>query len=218
MSAFTVAMGLAMAVAAVSAYNPTTRSPPTGSPDAVYEMVDRILPGQRRHFTFTVVPTCNAALTAPQEACFSDSSKGGKVVIEATGANELAAGLGHYLREHVGAVIGWPRGGGSHIVAPSNGWPVCSVSYIVPKQSHGFPERSADKRRQTNASLETIQTLSHRFRVGFSLVRAEQGEHLTSLYLVVLFALTKSSPFGATSTGRMLQRLHSRGLSRGRTR
>jgi hypothetical protein len=210
-------MGLAMAATAVSAYNPTTTAPPTGSPDAVYEMLDRILPGQRRHFTFTVVPTCNA-LTAPQQACFSYSSKGGKVVIEATGANELAAGLGHYLREHVGAVIGWPRGGGSHVVAPADGWPVCSVSYIVPNQSHGFSARSVEKRRQTNAPREKIRIHSQRVRVGFSPVRAEQGEHLTSLYLVVLFALTKSSSFSATTTGRMLQRLHSRGLSRGRTR
>ena len=33
-----------------------------------------------------------------------------------TGANEISAGLGFYLREHCSMVIGWPRGGGSRIV------------------------------------------------------------------------------------------------------
>eukprot|EP01047_Picozoa_sp_COSAG01_P003259 COSAG01_NODE_95_length_26957_cov_48.328617_6_plen_171_part_00 len=83
--------------------------------ESVYQLLERILPGERASFSFSFVASPALGYTV--------SASGGKVSITAAGTNELAAGLGFYLREHCNNVIGWPRGGGSHIFKPAGGWP-----------------------------------------------------------------------------------------------
>jgi hypothetical protein len=55
------------------------------------------------------------------------------VTITGSGANEVSAGLGFYLREHCSMVIGWPRGGGSNLRVPAV-WPDASFAQrrVVP--------------------------------------------------------------------------------------
>ena len=83
--------------------------------DSVYQLLERILPGERASFSFS--------FAASPAVGYTVSASGGQVAIVAAGTNELAAGLGWYLREHCNNVIGWPRGGGSHIFKPAGGWP-----------------------------------------------------------------------------------------------
>ena len=106
--------------------NPNSRG---GDTAALYDLLERILPGERRCFTFEVV---NA--TTSKDDTVHVVALNGSVVIKGTGTNELAAGLGFYLREHCSAVIGWPRGGGSRILKPAGGWPdvVVEKKRIVP--------------------------------------------------------------------------------------
>ena len=69
---------------------------PTGTIDAVYELLERVLPGESAHFSLSFADDCGA-LAAP---CYAVSTPvAGDVVIIASGANELSAGLGAYLRE-----------------------------------------------------------------------------------------------------------------------
>lgn len=44
------------------------------------------------------------------------------ILVTATTASELSAGVGWYLRHYCNMTIGWPRGGGSRIVIPKE-WP-----------------------------------------------------------------------------------------------
>jgi hypothetical protein len=78
--------------------------------ESVYALLERILPGERDAFalSFAAQPALGYTITA----------SGGKVAIAAAGANELAAGLGYYLRQHCNNVIGWPRGGASARAQP----------------------------------------------------------------------------------------------------
>eukprot|EP01062_Namystynia_karyoxenos_P074682 TRINITY_DN7162_c0_g1_i1.p1 TRINITY_DN7162_c0_g1~~TRINITY_DN7162_c0_g1_i1.p1 ORF type:complete len:853 (+),score=247.35 TRINITY_DN7162_c0_g1_i1:791-3349(+) len=115
---------LPLLAAAAAATAGGTPPPPKGTVDAVYQLIDRVLPGQREHFQLSFATDCPCGLAAP---CFSVSATGGKVSVVATGANELAAGLGFYLREHCNMTIGWPRGGGSHLVIPQQ-WPDATVA------------------------------------------------------------------------------------------
>ena len=69
---------------------------PTGTVDAVYELLERVLPGESAHFALSFADDCGV-LAAP---CFAVRTPvAGDVVIVASGANDLAAGLGAYLRE-----------------------------------------------------------------------------------------------------------------------
>ena len=72
---------------------------------AVYDMLDRVLPGSKDHFvlnvrgaavdmpSYTVSDTCHA--TGP---C--------KVTVSGSGANEVASGIGWYLRERCNMTVG----------------------------------------------------------------------------------------------------------------
>jgi alpha-N-acetylglucosaminidase len=145
MMAVVIALALAALVggscADEDAFLRTTAVGPAGSVESVYGILDRILPGERAHFTFHLSAAENAAetvdkvtLAGSDAAGFSVEASGGKVSITASGTNELAAGLGFYLREHCYCVIGWPRGGGSQISRPEGGWPDASFkkTRIVP--------------------------------------------------------------------------------------
>ena len=67
----------------------------TGDVAAVYVLLDRVLPGSRDHFQLSIADTCGDS--ADGKACFklSDTAQG-KVQVLATGANELAYGIGSY--------------------------------------------------------------------------------------------------------------------------
>ena len=136
----------AASAAEASSFLRTTAIGNAGNVEAVYGILDRILPGERSKFTFVLnaadssqaegkVATVQATRLAGSDAAgFELEAAAGKVKITASGTNELAAGLGFYLREHCFCVIGWPRGGGSQISKPKGGWPDASVkkSRIVP--------------------------------------------------------------------------------------
>ena len=122
---------LQMAAGQVSAerFLRTTAIGPAGDAEDVYGLLERILPGERGSFIFQLASEGSPStvqetkLAGSDAAGFTVSASGGKVKITASGTNELAAGLGFYLREHCSCVIGWPRGGGSRIAKPKAGWP-----------------------------------------------------------------------------------------------
>jgi hypothetical protein len=115
----------------------------TGSLDAVYDLVERVLPGSHSHFRLSLANCSNSA------ACFTISDVPGctDVAISASSASELTAGLGVYLREVCNMTIGWPRGGGSNVIVP-NPWPsvgppitrqrIAAWSYIMNVCTHSY--------------------------------------------------------------------------------
>ena len=123
----------------------TASSPPRliGSVDAVYDLIDRVLPGSRSHFQLSLAPCPNAA------ACFtiSDVPSRTHVAISASSVSELTAGIGVYLREVCNMTIGWPRGGGSNVAVPDS-WPsvgqsitrkrIAPWSYIMNVCTHSY--------------------------------------------------------------------------------
>lgn len=110
---------LAFLIGVAAAERPAPPKLLKGDLDAVYDLLDRQLPGQRGHFHFSFVESCPGA----EAPCYHLAASGGDVAIAASGANELSAGLGHYLRDNCNMTIGWPRGGGSNVFVPAKGWP-----------------------------------------------------------------------------------------------
>ena len=109
-------------------YNNNALLKNTGSVQAVYNLLDRTLPGAKAHFTLTIT----RSTTAESEARLSDDA-GGKIRIDATTASELAFGVGHYFREYCNMTIGWKRGGGSDLFIPKL-WPVIGGGTITKKR------------------------------------------------------------------------------------
>jgi len=95
------------------------QAPLKGDVSAVYELLDRVLPaGGPSHFCLEIVD-CN--FTDPP--CFQlQDADDGRLLVTATSASELSAGIGWYLRHFCNMTIGWPRGGGSHVFVPKE-WP-----------------------------------------------------------------------------------------------
>ena len=92
-----------------------------GNVSAVYDLLDRFLPGSRAHFTLNLLEGDCAHLAPP---CYIMSDReGGTIAISGSSAAELTAALGVYFREYCNMTIGWPRGGGSRVFMPS-AWPV----------------------------------------------------------------------------------------------
>jgi hypothetical protein len=122
--------------ASASAAGVATRSTPVapfvnlGTTTAVEELLDRVLPGSRAHFTLELAETCPGA----EPPCFVLTDDGDKVKVTATGAAELASGIGVYFRERCNMVIGWPRGGGSNVFIPS-AWPKIGSTPLVGKRN-----------------------------------------------------------------------------------
>ena len=119
------------AVAAIGAISagaqPTPKPPPRAAPpyvnlgtvDAVEDLLERQLPGSKGHFQLELAPKCPGS----EPPCFAlADGDGGTVKVTATGASELASGVGHYLREFCNMTIGWKRGGGSNLFVPT-AWP-----------------------------------------------------------------------------------------------
>lgn len=117
-----------------------------GNVSAVYALLERQLPGSSPSFAFSLTGAC--AGVSADNGCFTLSDgPGATVAITGTSAAELTAGLGLYLREWANLTIGWPRGGGSVIVAPPT-WPavgapvsrarVAKWSYIENVCTHSY--------------------------------------------------------------------------------
>jgi len=74
-----------------------------GTTDAVYALIERTLPGSKTHFSLVLADTCPGS--APPCYSLADGDAG-VVTVTATGAAELAAGVGYYLREYCSMSIG----------------------------------------------------------------------------------------------------------------
>jgi len=90
--------------------------PPQGSATAVQDLLERLIPGASANISLRL-GDCAESKEPP---CFSIAPAGSaQVEIIGSGASELASGLGVYLREFCNVSIGWPRGGGSRVAAPT---------------------------------------------------------------------------------------------------
>ena len=121
----------ATAVAAAASPAPPLPLPPhgAGSVAAVAALIERVLPGASAHFALALAPA--SACGDGSAACFALSdAPGGAVAVAGTTASELAAGVGHYLRELCNLTIGWPRGGGSNVFTPA-AWPAIGAAPIA---------------------------------------------------------------------------------------
>ena len=89
----------------------------------VSALLERLLPGLSTRIQLRLDPAL--------PRCFViDDVKdlpGHQIAITAGDTATLAAGAGYYLRERANLTIGWPRGGGSRVNAPSSGWPSMAV-------------------------------------------------------------------------------------------
>lgn len=126
---------LAIVAAVPSTSGTSATFPPhlTGSTDAVYALLERILPGSSSHFEFVIDANVSCqnqnrfnnaagATTTAAAACFTlqDGAAGApRIRIEGTTASELTGGLGVYIREWCNITVGWRRGGGSNVFTPS---------------------------------------------------------------------------------------------------
>jgi len=123
---------VAMILAASAHATPALRKhmtpvPPQGNASAVYDLLERVLPGSSAHFELTLAPAAQASFT------LSDGA-GGKVTVVGTTASELSAGAGYYLQQLCGMTVGWPRGGGSHLFTPK-AWPKIGSSPVSQKRN-----------------------------------------------------------------------------------
>ena len=94
------------------------------SPAPVLALLERLFPGASGNFTLSLLPP-GAPCDALAPPCFvlTDGGPGGAPLsLAASGVSELAAGLGHYLREFANQTVGWPRGGGLRLAPPAS-WP-----------------------------------------------------------------------------------------------
>ena len=87
----------------------------------VLALLKRVLPaGTSVPFDFEI--------SSAHSGCYTiDDKAGGRISITAGDVSLLTAGAGHYLRDRANLTFGWPRGGGSHVVAPQT-WPAMAAS------------------------------------------------------------------------------------------
>jgi len=111
--------GLIAAAAMVCGAATPVRAP-KGNAVAVGDLLDRVLPGSRKHFDLEIATSCTGV--QPSKPCFELADRDARVAIRATTASELAAAIGYYFREYCNFTIGWPRGGGSRLALPA-AWP-----------------------------------------------------------------------------------------------
>lgn len=108
--------GLA-ALSAFAVFATTVSGQSAGTVQAVYDLIERVLPGSSSQFALSMVSSCPGGTAG--HACYTIADSGAQVAIGGTTANEIAAGLGHYLRDVCNMTIGWPRGGGNNIFKPA---------------------------------------------------------------------------------------------------
>ena len=117
----------------------------TGNVSAVYDLLERVLPGSSSHFLLSFSTSCSDQINSAP--CFVISDSGDKISISGTGASELTAALGEYFRNWCNMTIGWPRGGGHNMFLPSP-WPkigspvtrkrIVPWSYIMNVCTHSY--------------------------------------------------------------------------------
>lgn len=92
-----------------------------GNVTAVYDLLERVIPGSSNHFALSIVSSCPSVPVG--QACYSmTDGSNGQINIVGTTAAELTAGVGVYLREFCNMTIGWVRGGGNNLFYPAV-WP-----------------------------------------------------------------------------------------------
>ncbi len=124
----------ALAAALALAVRPASALPGNqGNVSAVYDLLERVLPGSSSHFALSFTTSCPGA--APGQACFQmQDGSNGQVTIAGTSASELTAAIGIYFRQYCNMTIGWSRGGGSNIFTP-NPWPAIGGSGLSQARS-----------------------------------------------------------------------------------
>ena len=106
-----------------------------GEVSAVYELIDRVLSNSSTGHPFRLLLTERSSTSDDLFFQLQDDPDGSSILIKGTSANELSAGVGWYLRHYCNMTIGWPRGGGSHLVAPHNNkWPKIGEGIILKKK------------------------------------------------------------------------------------
>ena len=88
-----------------------------GNVSAVYDLLERVMPGTSSHFLFTIY---DAPTKDPQYEMKDGAS--GQLEFSGSSASELSAAVGEYFREYCNITIGWPRGGGCHRHPQASGW------------------------------------------------------------------------------------------------
>ena len=111
--------------------------PLRGKASAVYELVNRVLGlksndvNYQHPFQLKLAESSSSELYFPLE---DDDNDNNKIIITASTASELSAGVGFYLKEYCNMTFGWPLGGGSRIVIPKF-WPKIGVSPVTKTRS-----------------------------------------------------------------------------------
>ena len=131
----TVAALVSLATAASPYHNDPNPPKPRGTVDAAYGVISRVLgSGASSHFELRLVDGNCAENVEPPCFALADNATSGRLTVIATGASELTAGVGHYLRQHCNMTIGWPRGGGSNVFVPDT-WPKVGTSGVVRRRN-----------------------------------------------------------------------------------
>lgn len=110
------------------------RKGPRGDVNAVYDLLDRILPGSRTHFDLSIVDGDCASGVKPPCFIMQDNPSHSSVVIAGSSASEVTAAIGAYLREYCNMTFGWPRGGGSAYATPRV-WPTIGAAAVVQRRN-----------------------------------------------------------------------------------
>ena len=111
--------------------------PLRGKASAVYELVNRVLGLKSNDVNYQHPFQLKLAESSSSELYFrleDDDNDNNKVIITASTASELSAGVGFYLKEYCNMTFGWPLGGGSRIVIPKI-WPKIGVSSVTKTRS-----------------------------------------------------------------------------------
>lgn len=119
--------------------NSTSPPPLVGQASAVYDLLDRVLGGAPHPFRLEIQqqqPGGNLyfQLQDTTNGKTGDEEKNSSILVKASTASELSAGVGWYLRHYCNMTLGWPRGGGSRVVIPQ-AWPqIGSQPLLRPRQ------------------------------------------------------------------------------------
>src|SRR5262245_24826178 len=85
-----------------------------GSISAVYDLLERVIPGSSGHFALSFTNTCGSSCYIMKDSGNQLSVSGtfskycSVLKISGTSVSELTAALGEYFREFCNMTIGWP--------------------------------------------------------------------------------------------------------------
>jgi alpha-N-acetylglucosaminidase len=109
------------------------QAPLTGDVSAVYDLLDRVLPKRGSDHFHLTLGDCSRNHSNPQHCFRLQNSDDGRLIVTATTASELSAGIGYFLQNYCNMTIGWPRGGGSNIFIPEK-WPAIGADPITKRR------------------------------------------------------------------------------------